>query len=112
LRLLLDAGADLELRSSDDCQITPIFYAMKDYCLKSLKMVVKEKGAKVLVAKDRHGIYPLHYAIHSGAIAVIKWMLQEEKIDEEIPVNETPNPRWIALHLAAQKPEILQILVK
>src|SRR5690606_2940422 len=85
---------------------------MRDECLECLQLLAREKGAKLFATKDKSGEYPLHHAIRAGAMGVIKWMLLELKVDEAMPLDETPNPRWHALELAAQNPEILRFLVK
>jgi ankyrin repeat protein len=71
-RLLLDAGAELDVVSRNDFSVYPIHSAAAGRVPVALLLV--ERGANVNV-RQRHGWTPLHSAAHNGSVDLVDALL-------------------------------------
>ena len=71
-RLIVDAGAELDVVSRNDFSVYPIHSAAAGRA--SVALLLVERGADVNV-RQRHGWTPLHSAAHNGSEALVNALL-------------------------------------
>lgn len=92
VQLMLDNGADFDVNSSDTMGRKPIHYAL--YQSKENVELLRRYGAE-LFEKDNIQRGPLHLAVLSGCLDIVRYVLDEGK-DSEL-VNERDTDGWTPL---------------
>ena len=107
VKLLIDAGADVDDPGDDDELTTPLNYAVQHDKTEIARLLI-DAGANVNT-KDDDGRSPLHYAVGEGYSEIVQLL-----VNAGANVNARDNERKTPLHLAAGfggNLEIVRLLV-
>jgi ankyrin repeat protein len=104
IQLFLDRGARSQLYEADWLGCQGIHMA----CYNSLDAVkTLQAPAEAFTARDKFGRLPIHYAVLTGDLGLVKHVLgQMKEADRNLTINSTDHDGWTALHWVARATEV------
>ena len=107
LKLLLNAGADMELANGDE-RTTPVSFAARAGCLNNV-ILLDDAGAN-LNSVNRYGMTPILFAVEEGWLDVVKYLLTREVNIDKMPTGKKARD---IVHMAQEwnaSPKLVKLL--